>query len=154
MPNLIFKRDKEYGLHLERGRFMIPDTLAEALENTDYKVREPAKQYMKPLVYEAGKDLIQANKIRGYHFRGDMGYEVRKSELQVDLYPFGTTSNEVVPAQDSGVALGSQNQTAYVIELWFEAPKLEALLTSNKELSEADGFVETPPKSGDNIVEV
>ena len=32
MPNLIFKPDKEYTLHIERGRFMIPDTLAEALD--------------------------------------------------------------------------------------------------------------------------
>ena len=154
MPNLIFKPDKEYTLHMERGRFMIPDTLAEALDSDDYRVREPARMYLKPLVYEAGKDLIQANKIRGYHFRGNMGHKVYKSELQVDLYPFGTTSNEIVPAQDQGVALLLQNQVAYVVEMWFEAPKIEALLTSNKELSEADGFVENPPQSGDDIVEI
>ena len=43
---------------------------------------------------------------------------------------------------------------AYVITMWFETPKLRVEVMENRELREPDGFVETPPESGDGIVGV
>lgn len=150
--------DTEYGLTLSNGRFLVPSelvdrvTLPMLIHGARLEV-SIAERSFRQYVMQAGKDLILANRKRGWEFRGDMGVEVDLSSMQIDFHPFGTTSNDIVPAADQHTLL-TRNVTACIIKMYFVAPKVATLVTSNAELSEADGFVESPPAPGDDIVAV
>lgn len=136
--------DKEIDLQPCNGRFEVESWMS------------PAHKHWDKVVLEAGHELIKANLKRNWHFRGDMGFEVKLSELQMDFEPFGSisTATDDFQAQDSANLLQRQDKVAYVITMWFEAPKIRVETMENRELREPDGFVETPPASGDDIVEV
>jgi hypothetical protein len=150
--------DKVLGLTICNGRFEVPYDLAAActipyIVARDHAPESRAQDILDSVVYEAGNQLITANMKRGWQFQGKYGIKVAYSELQLDLSPFGSISEELVPAVDQGeTLLQKTNMVALIIKMAFIAPKIQVEVFDKDELPiEDDGFVETMPEAGELV---
>jgi len=150
------KPDKESDLMVCNGRFEVPRALAVLCDipyivTRDHAPVSRAQEILDGIVYEAGKLLIAANLKRDWHFRGEYGVKVDYSELQLDLNPFGSTSEEAI-AVDQGVTLqDSTDMVALIVKMAFVVPKIRVETFEKHELPDAgDGFVDTP-KAGELV---
>lgn len=152
-PSIHSTPDTEQGLTQSLGRFLVPTELVDAVQ-LPMIIRQArlelttADRAFRQYVKKAGNDLVQANLKRKWHFRGDLGIEVDRSELQVDFYDFGGAYASESAAKDQHTLDQDHNQVACVIKMWFVAPKVQALVTSNDEVAESDGFVRNMPQPG------
>ncbi len=149
--------DKVIGLTICNGRFEVPEDLAAActIPYVISRGRAPeshAQELLDSIVYEAGKQLIEANKKRGWHFRGEYGVKVDYSSLQLDLHPFGNINGELIPAVDQGQTLRQKtNMVALIVKMAFTAPTLQFEVPDDGQLIESDGFVESISETGDLV---
>ncbi len=150
--------DVKRNLTICNGRFEVPEDLAAActipyVVTRDHAPESRAQEILDSIVYEAGKQLIVANRKRDWDFRGEYGVKVDYSELQLDLNPFGSISEELVPAVDQGQTLRQQtNMVALVVKMAFVAPMImQVEIPDDGELVEPDGFVESMPEAGETV---
>ena len=158
MPAIIRTPSVEISLTISKGRFMVPEDLVNQVQLPmliRYKTNishTPAEESFRVYVMKAGADLVNANMKRGWHFRGDLGVRVKESELQIDFYDFGGIYNTA--AKNQGQLL-EHNEIALIIQMWFEAPKINVIVQEEHDkFTEADGFTSLVPKTEDGIVEV
>ena len=139
---VIYKPDKAYGLEQKLERFELP-------YSATFDAKFPA------MVELAAKNTarIAAEKYAriGHHWRNDLGVEVDKSELQISLDDFGSTSTAITDfeAQNQGSVLNNKyDSVAFVVKMWYVVPKINVEVLDNSELAEPDGFVENMPTDG------
>ncbi|KKL79341.1 hypothetical protein LCGC14_2015800 [marine sediment metagenome] len=151
------KPDKETSLIICNGRFEVPAPLADLITfpyivSQGRQSENRAEELFDKIVYEAGNQVIAANRKRDYHFRGEYGVKVELSKLQLDMYEFGDTTGKLIPAVNQGdTLLNGRNTVACIIKMAFTAPKIRIEVLEPEELNEPDGFVEEMPKVEDGI---
>lgn len=88
----------------------------------------------------AVRKAAEVNKLRGWHWRSDMGVEVDVSELQFDL---DTHSRGAVAAEANGTLLELHDKIAYVVKMYYEVPvvHVEDIEYDDDKEARMDGFV-------------
>jgi len=128
MPYIHVAPDATYGLQQVNSRF----ELAAGIESSP----------MFPAILEAearrtARQTVDANKLRGWHWRSDLPVEVDKSQLQIAL------DGSSPRALDNGLTSYSDNLVAYVVKMWFECRQVitEDITYDTDSEARADGFV-------------
>ena len=147
MTEIITRPDKRWGLQQINERFEV--------------AWDTPPQLVTAMAYETTKYAVDKYKLRGWHWKHELGVELDESELQLDLHPFGAVNqpDPIKAAVDATLNKTQRGKTAYVVKLWFLVP-LDVVTVPTEPgdidyVAEADGFTRNVPDDNfDKIVKV
>lgn len=130
--------DNTYGVQQVNSRFELPAALTES-------PRFPA--ILEAEARRIARLTVDKNKLRGYHWRDDLGVEVDKSELQISF-----DSTPTLEALNQGENY-SENFIAYVVKMWFVSKQVrtEEITYDTDEEARSEGYVKDLKQFEDEV---